>query len=122
MGFTYAPQKYVVKREIFGVFSGPAVITVPPRNITKLEGDKAEFICEAKALPSNVSHRWFHNGVEISQLSWLETRTLVRRDGTLFINPTSSEDSGRYTCEVTNGIGNPESASAYLSVECKYKF
>lgn len=99
------------------IVAGPAVITVPPRNITKLEGDKAEFICEAKALPSNVSHRWFHNGVEISQLSWLETRTLVRRDGTLFINPTSSEDSGRYTCEVTNGIGNPESASAYLSVE-----
>ncbi|KAF8796220.1 Protein turtle like protein [Argiope bruennichi] len=95
----------------------PATIVTPPRNVTKLEGDRAEFICEAKALPSNVTHRWFHNGVEISQLSWLETRTSVRRDGTLFISPTSAEDSGKFTCEVTNGIGTPDTASAYLSVE-----
>ncbi|CAL1272285.1 unnamed protein product [Larinioides sclopetarius] len=99
------------------IVAGPATIVTPPRNVTKLEGDRAEFICEAKALPSNVTHRWFHNGVEISQLSWLETRTSVRRDGTLFISPTSAEDSGKFTCEVTNGIGTPDTASAYLSVE-----
>lgn len=92
----------------------------PPRNVTKLEGDRAEFICEASALPNNVTHRWFHNGVEISHISWLETRTVVRRDGTLYITPTSAEDSGKFTCEVTNGIGAPDTASAYLSVECKY--
>ncbi|XP_076310324.1 protein turtle-like isoform X3 [Tachypleus tridentatus] len=96
---------------------GRASITVPPRNTTKVVGQKAEFICEAKALPTNLTHRWFYNNIEISQLSWLETRTLVRRDGTLFINPTSAEDSGKYTCEVSNGIGEPETASAYLSVE-----
>ncbi|XP_013786306.2 protein turtle-like, partial [Limulus polyphemus] len=94
-----------------------ASITVPPRNTTKVVNQKAEFICEAKALPTNLTHRWFYNNIEISQLSWLETRTLVRRDGTLFINPTSAEDSGKYTCEVSNGIGEPETASAYLSVE-----
>ncbi|KAG8194491.1 hypothetical protein JTE90_013246 [Oedothorax gibbosus] len=99
------------------IVAGPASITTPPRNVTKLEGDRAEFICEAKALPTNVTHKWFHNGVEISQLSWLETRTVVRRDGTLFISPTSAEDSGKFTCEVTNGIGTPDSASAFLSVE-----
>ncbi|GFY72498.1 protein turtle [Trichonephila inaurata madagascariensis] len=99
------------------IVAGPASIVTPPRNVTKLEGDRAEFICEAKALPTNVTHRWFHNGVEISQLSWLETRTSVRRDGTLFISPTSAEDSGKFTCEVTNGIGTPDTASAFLSVE-----
>lgn len=101
------------------IVAGPAVITTPPKNVTKLEGDKAEFICEAKALPSNVTHRWFHNSVEISQLSWLESRTVVRRDGTLIITPTSAEDTGKFTCEVFNGIGSPDTASAYLSVECK---
>ncbi|XP_035210600.1 protein turtle-like isoform X3 [Stegodyphus dumicola] len=99
------------------IVAGPATIVLPPRNVTKLEGDRAEFICEAKALPTNVTHRWFHNGVEISQLSWLETRTTARGDGTLFIAPTSAEDSGKLTCEVTNGIGTPDTASAYLSVE-----
>lgn len=99
------------------IVAGSAVITGPPRNLTKLAGDKAEFVCEAKALPSNVTHRWFHNGVEISQLAWLETRTVVRRDGTLYINPSAAEDSGKYTCEVSNGIGQPEAASAWLSVD-----
>lgn len=99
------------------IVAGPATIENPPRNVTKLEGDRAEFICEAKALPANITHRWYHNGNEISTLSWLETRTVVRRDGTLFISPTSAEDSGRFTCEVTNGIGESDSASAFLSVE-----
>ncbi|XP_076321273.1 protein turtle homolog B-like isoform X2 [Tachypleus tridentatus] len=99
------------------IVAGPAVITVPPRNLTKLEGDKAEFICEAKGLPANLTHRWLLNGKEISKLNWLITRTVVRKDGTLFINPTSAEDSGLYTCEVFNGIGTPEKASSYLSVE-----
>lgn len=39
------------------IVAGAAVITGPPRNLTKLEGDKAEFVCDAKALPSNVTHR-----------------------------------------------------------------
>lgn len=96
------------------------MITVPPRNTSKLEGGKVEFICEAKALPANITHRWYHNGVDITQLSWLESRSLIRKDGLLFINPLTAEDSGLYTCEVSNGIGNPDSASAYLSVECKF--
>ncbi|GIY31897.1 protein turtle [Caerostris extrusa] len=55
------------------IVAGPAVITVPPQNTSKLEGGKVEFICEAKALPANITHRWYHNGIDISQLSWLES-------------------------------------------------
>ncbi|XP_077524694.1 protein turtle-like isoform X3 [Amblyomma americanum] len=99
------------------IVAGPAVITTPPQNLTKLEGNFAEFVCEARALPSNITHRWFYNGVEISKLTWLQTRTLVRQDGTLFINPTAADDSGFYTCEISNGIGTPESATAYLNIE-----
>ncbi|XP_023238689.1 protein turtle-like isoform X2 [Centruroides sculpturatus] len=99
------------------IVAGSAVITLPPRNATKLEGDGVELICEAKAFPSNITHHWYYNGIDISELSWLESRTNIRRDGTLFINPTSAEDTGLYTCEVSNGIGNPNSASAYLNVE-----
>ncbi|XP_075748509.1 immunoglobulin superfamily member turtle isoform X4 [Rhipicephalus microplus] len=99
------------------IVAGPAVITTPPQNLTKLEGNFAEFVCEARALPSNITHRWFYNGVEISKLTWLQTRTLVRQDGTLFINPTAADDSGFYTCEISNGIGQPESATAYLNIE-----
>ena len=100
------------------IVAGPAVITLPPRNMTKLEGDRVEFVCEAKALPSNVTHRWAHNGVEIAHLRWMENRVTVKH-GTLLINPSIAEDSGRYTCEVSNGIGLPETAEAYLNIECK---
>lgn len=102
------------------VVAGPAVISNPPKNTTKLEGDKVEMTCEAKALPANVTYRWFHKGIEISQLSWLTTRTVVNtKTGTLLINPTSAEDSGKFTCDAYNGIGDPDTASAYLSIECE---
>lgn len=102
------------------VVAGPAMITGPPRNVTKLEGDKTELVCITKALPSNVTYRWFHNGTEVMQLSWLSPRTSIKRDGTLFISPTNAEDMGTFTCEVSNGIGQPDKASATLSVECEH--
>lgn len=100
--------------------SGGAVIMVPPTNQTKLEGEKVQFTCEAKALPGNVTVRWWKEGTPVKQVASLETRVTVRRDGSLVINPVAAEDTGMYTCQVSNGIGDPQSASAYLSVECKY--
>ncbi|UYV84878.1 IGSF9B [Cordylochernes scorpioides] len=128
-GSVSATAKVIVAGEYLVVYSsekkslknvcdaGPAVIIVPPHNLTKLEGKQAELVCEARALPANITHHWFHNGVEITQLSWLDQRAMVRKDGSLYINPTHAEDSGLYSCEVSNGIGTPETASAYLSIE-----
>lgn len=101
---------------------GGAVIMVPPTNQTKLEGEKVQFSCEAKALPGNVTVRWTREGVPVKEVAALETRVTIRRDGSLVINPVSADDSGQYQCEVTNGIGDPQSASAYLSVECELFF
>ncbi|KAM7353772.1 immunoglobulin superfamily member turtle isoform 2-T3 [Cochliomyia hominivorax] len=93
------------------------VITVPPTNTTKLEGEKVTFSCEAKAMPGNVTVRWFREGSPVKEVASLETRITIRKDGSLIINPVSADDSGQYLCEVTNGIGDPQSASAYLNVE-----
>ena len=102
-----------------GHISGGAVIITPPHNVTLQEGEKGEFNCEAKALPGNVTITWKRDNVPIESLSWLDTRSLTRRDGTLIINPVSPEDMGLFTCEVSNGIGAIQRASAYLNVECK---
>ncbi|XP_063848407.1 protein turtle-like isoform X2 [Scylla paramamosain] len=99
------------------VIAGGAVIVKPPQNQTLQEGEKAEFPCEAKALPGNVTVNWKREGVSIDKLSWLDSRSFTRRDGALVINPTSSEDGGFFTCEVSNGIGTPQKATAYLNVE-----
>lgn len=92
---------------------------VPPTNQTKLEGEKVQFTCEAKAMPGNVTVRWFREGSPVREVAALETRVTIRKDGSLIINPVSADDSGMYTCEVSNGIGEPQSASAFLNIECK---
>lgn len=94
---------------------------MPPTNQTKLEGEKAIFTCEAKAMPGNVTVRWFREGSPVREVASLETRVTIRKDGSLIINPVSADDSGQYLCEVSNGIGDPQSASAHLNVECKLK-
>jgi hypothetical protein len=99
--------------------SGGAVITIPPTNETKREGEKVMFSCEAKALPGNVTVRWYREGALISDVSELDTRASVKMNGSLVIDPVRADDSGMYLCEVTNGIGEPQTASAYLNVECK---
>ncbi|KAL9931032.1 immunoglobulin superfamily member turtle isoform 3-T21 [Glossina fuscipes fuscipes] len=99
------------------IIAGGAVIMVPPTNQTKLEGEKVIFSCEAKAMPGNVTVRWFREGSPVREVASLETRITIRKDGSLIINPISADDSGQYLCEVTNGIGDPQSASAYLNVE-----
>ncbi|XP_032569836.1 protein turtle isoform X6 [Drosophila sechellia] len=99
------------------IIAGGAVIMVPPTNQTKLEGEKVIFSCEAKAMPGNVTVRWYREGSPVREVAALETRVTIRKDGSLIINPIKPDDSGQYLCEVTNGIGDPQSASAYLSVE-----
>ncbi|XP_031342053.1 protein turtle isoform X5 [Photinus pyralis] len=99
------------------IIAGGAVIMVPPTNQTKLEGEKVQFNCEAKALPGNVTVKWFREGAPVREVAALETRITIRRDGSLVVNPVSADDSGQYLCEVSNGIGEPQSASAYLNVE-----
>ncbi|XP_066598147.1 protein turtle isoform X2 [Prorops nasuta] len=99
------------------VIAGGAVIINPPTNQTKLEGEKAQFSCEAKALPGNVTVRWFREQRPVSEVSALYTRASIKLDGSLVINPVSADDSGQYLCEVTNGIGEPQTAFAYLNVE-----
>ncbi|XP_043271158.1 protein turtle isoform X2 [Venturia canescens] len=99
------------------IIAGGAVIMVPPSNQSKLEGEKVQFSCEAKALPGNVTVRWFREGAPVTEVSALDTRVSIRMDGSLVINPVSADDSGQYLCQVTNGIGEPQSATAYLNVE-----
>ncbi|XP_050308030.1 protein turtle isoform X4 [Anthonomus grandis grandis] len=99
------------------IIAGGAVIMVPPTNKTTQEGEKVQFKCEAKAQPGNVTVKWFREGAPVKELAALETRVQIRKDGSLVINPVIPDDSGQYLCEVSNGIGEPQSASAYLDVE-----
>lgn len=86
------------------VLAIPAVIVTMPKNLTAMEGNKAEFQCQAKALPSNITYKWFFNDKPISQLKWFENRFQVKRDGTLVIPALHRDDQGEYKCQATNGL------------------
>ncbi|XP_037711789.1 protein turtle isoform X3 [Drosophila subpulchrella] len=112
-----APDKHTRTKSKSNAVNERLTIRVPPTNQTKNEGEKVIFSCEAKAMPGNVTVRWYREGSPVREVASLETRVTIRKDGSLIINPIKPDDSGQYLCEVTNGIGDPQSASAYLSVE-----
>lgn len=118
--YKHLPTRFTSLIAVFVQYIGGAVIIVPPLNVTRLEGDKLEMPCEARGLPGNFSVTWFRENHAVRSIPWLESRTLLKRDGTLVISPVHSDDRGLYSCEVTNGIGDPQRASAYIEVECKY--
>jgi hypothetical protein len=77
-----------------------------------------EWKCEARAQPNNVTWRWLKNGAPITTLS-MTNRASVSSTGSLLVHPLYAEDAGHYTCVVSNGVGQPQSASAFLNVECE---
>lgn len=101
------------------LISVAAEIINPPRNTTIIEGNQVELTCGAKGVPSNITTRWYHKGILISQLGWLAHRVEVKPNGSLIIRTATAEDSGKITCDAFNGVGEPDTAFAYLSVECK---
>jgi len=98
------------------VIAGGAVITNPPLNQNKTEGDMVNFSCEGEGTPGNLSISWYRDNTPIHSVTSMQGRVSVKPEGALIINPVKSEDAGTYVCEVTNGIGRPQRAPANLEV------
>ncbi|XP_043209726.1 protein turtle-like [Amphibalanus amphitrite] len=99
------------------ILAGGAVITSGPANLTRMEATQAVFTCEGRALPANFTMRWLRDDIPVEQHSGLERRFHISNNGSLVIDPVAAEDSGMFTCEVSNGIGAPKRASGFLEVE-----
>ena len=97
-------------------------MTRRPKNMTIQQGQGAEFECEGEANPGNVSIKWYKDGVPIKSIADLDRRTAKRKNGSLVFSKVEAGDEGRYTCEITNGIGRPITSSAHLGVECEFAF
>eukprot|EP00095_Tigriopus_kingsejongensis_P006307 snap_masked-scaffold61_size441589-processed-gene-2.1 protein:Tk06307 transcript:snap_masked-scaffold61_size441589-processed-gene-2.1-mRNA-1 annotation:"protein turtle isoform x8" len=97
------------------VMAGAAVITNQPQNQTVAEGRPVEFHCKGEANPGNISVSWFKDGMPIRSMG--DGGFAIRDDGNLVITEAKSKAQGRYTCKVTNGIGRPIEATAFLTIE-----
>uniref|UniRef100_A0A8C6X913 Protein turtle homolog A n=1 Tax=Naja naja TaxID=35670 RepID=A0A8C6X913_NAJNA len=95
---------------------GPPVIVVPPKDITVNLSQDAFFACRAEAYPANLTYSWFQGGTNVFHISHLRSRIQILVDGSLLVQKTTPEDSGKYTCIPSNGLRKSPSASAFLTV------
>lgn len=86
------------------VIAVQAKIINAPQNQTKLEGDKLELGCIAKAIPSNITYKWLFQDKPIQSLRQFEGRFSQRKDGSLVIHSLKREDEGQYKCQASNGL------------------
>ncbi|XP_071454902.1 protein borderless isoform X3 [Hetaerina americana] len=98
---------------------GGTLLAIPPINQTTMEGESAHFKCVTKEEGATVT--WYKDGVQFSELPSLSSRSRISSDGSLTISPTDMGDPGYYNCEVTNEMGEKQSAGAHLNVEYKAK-
>ena len=85
----------------------PPSITRGPQNQTSNETSEVSFFCEASGQPPpNIT--WTVDGMVVGY-------------GSPLTFPTYRNQSGsRYQCTADNGVGSPQNASAYLTVQSKF--
>ena len=93
------------------------VIVAGPSNETRLEGDTAFFVCLAEAEPLH-EVKWFFQDSEepLSGNRYTIEPSGSDSHGQLSVSNVTEDDTGMYTCFVSNVHGN-DSASAYLAVQ-----
>lgn len=72
---------------------GGSLIRIPPINQTVIEGEPAFFFCVVK-VPDLAFAVWHKDGIPLSDLQDLSTRSVISSDGSLTINPTVGTDLG----------------------------
>ncbi|KAL0267467.1 UNVERIFIED_CONTAM: hypothetical protein PYX00_009725 [Menopon gallinae] len=98
---------------------GGNLIAIPPINQTSLEGGTAKFSCLVK--DKNFTVVWKKDGLDLSEHQNLTERCTTSEDASLTIFPTFMNDSGEFSCEVTDSLGEKQTASAFLNVQYKAK-
>ena len=67
------------------------MITNPPLNQNKTEGDIVSFVCEGEGTPGNLSVAWYRDNTPIISVSSMQGRVSVKSGGNLIINPVKAE-------------------------------
>ncbi|XP_071841612.1 protein turtle homolog A-like isoform X2 [Apostichopus japonicus] len=106
-----------VQNETRVIIEGAPLIFVPPQDAIVLRSHNARFDCEFEASPSNVSQRWYYEGAVVQELEQFRDRHTYQPSGALSIHGATVEDEGNFACSPSNGIGEPPTAFAYLTVQ-----
>lgn len=92
-------------------------MAVPPVNETIMEGNPVTLKCVSKHPNSFVT--WYKDNKVLNVGREFADRFQQSQEGSLNILTAEMKDSGYYSCEVANDVGEKQSAGAYLNVQCK---
>ncbi|XP_049272553.1 hemicentin-1-like [Rhipicephalus sanguineus] len=99
--------------------NAPPKWEVEPQDVVLKRGETVELQCKAVGYPLP-DVRWLKEGTELKRLS--EDRAQVLQNGTLVIRNATSEDSGKYSCLASNGIGAALTKTLSVLVKSKPAF
>ena len=83
----------------------PTQFTVFPQNVQVNEANPIVLSCDASGFPEP-SFAWMKDGQVVSKSKQLNIQS-------------DRSSSGIYVCTASNGVGNVQTAKAYVTVQCK---
>uniref|UniRef100_A0A1I7TJ61 Down syndrome cell adhesion molecule-like protein 1 n=1 Tax=Caenorhabditis tropicalis TaxID=1561998 RepID=A0A1I7TJ61_9PELO len=95
-------------------FSRATSLDLIPLNKTVIEGSNVFWHCHASSQSTSISYSWFFEKKPIKTTP-LGLRSNIR-SGDLSLQDVRKTDSGWYTCEAKNAMGESTSSTAYLQV------
>jgi Immunoglobulin domain len=98
-------------------------VTVNPHNLTINETEEILLFCGYEANPNSLtSVRWLRNN-EVINLNQSRIDGGNTDQPALLVKNARRDDSGNYTCELTNQVGSGISDNTVLvDVQCEYTF
>ena len=101
-------------------FTDPPKFLKQPSGDTKSEGQSVTLECEIEGKPKPTV-TWLKDGVEVNSLGDSRITASNKLDTwTLNITELNRNDEGSYTCHASNSLDNKTSATAQLTVNCKF--
>ncbi|KAL3180814.1 hypothetical protein MRX96_037234 [Rhipicephalus microplus] len=99
--------------------NAPPKWELEPQDVILKRGETVELQCKSIGYPLP-DVRWLQEGAELKRPS--EDRAQVLQNGTLVIRNATSEDSGKYSCLASNGIGAALTKTVSVLVKSKPAF
>ena len=100
---------------VIHLITAPATVIIPPLDGIVTEGSTVTLQCSATGKPNTITYTWKHASNDI-----IIGGRYSLNGGSLTISNIIRDDDGIYTCYASNGVGQPDSASATVTVYCKY--
>ena len=109
-----------MSKDLTPSFTDPPRFLKQPSGDTKSEGQSVSLKCQIEGKPKPTV-KWLKDGAEVNSTGDNRITASNKLDTwTLAISELNRNDVGSYTCQASNSLANKTSATATLTVNCKF--